>query len=126
MFSFCWVRMAGAFKIHLFPILISSKLVRLFFESMNSIPENLKRILVVVISYLLFRVYSTEQLMINAATKMAAVRMEERRQDTSLSFHVLWRTPGDMDVCTLEQAGSIRLLTQFTESRGIEVYPSRC
>ena len=29
-------------------------------------------------------------------------------------------------VCTLEQAGSIRLLTQSTESREIEVYPSRC
>ena len=29
-------------------------------------------------------------------------------------------------VCTLEQAGRIRLLTQFKESREIEVYPSRC
>ena len=76
MFNFCWVRMAGAFKIHLFPILISSKLVKLFFDSMNSILENMKRFLFVVNSYVLFRVYSTEQLMINAATMMAAARME--------------------------------------------------
>ena len=79
MFNFCWVRMAGAFKIHLIPNLISSKLVKLFFELTNIIPENVKSFLFVVknsISYLLFRVYSTEQLMINAASTMAAVRME--------------------------------------------------
>ena len=71
--------MSGAFKINLIPTLISSKLVKLFFELTNIIPENMKSFLFVVeisISYLLFRVYSTEQLMINAASTMAAARME--------------------------------------------------
>ena len=50
-----------------------------FFESVKFILENVKKLLFVVnksISYLLFRVYSTEQLMIKVATTMAAVRME--------------------------------------------------
>ena len=67
MFNFSLVRMAGALKIHLHPILISSKLVKLFFESVKIIPENVKTFLFVVnkfISYLLFRVYSTKELMI--------------------------------------------------------------
>ena len=71
--------MVGAFKIHLIPNLKSSKLVKQFFELTNNIPENVKNILFFVktsISYLLFRVYSTEQLMINAASTMAAARME--------------------------------------------------
>ena len=45
----------------------------------NIIPETVKSFLFVVnisISYLLFRVYSTEQLMMNAASTMAAIRME--------------------------------------------------
>ena len=42
MFNFCWVRMAGAFKIHLIPSLKSSKLVKQFFELTNIIPENVK------------------------------------------------------------------------------------
>ena len=77
MFNFSLVRMAGALKIHLHPILISSKLVKLFFESVKFIPENVKTFFVnKTISYLLFRVYSMEELMIKAATTMAAVRME--------------------------------------------------
>ena len=79
MFNFCWVRMVGAFEIHLIPNLKSSKLVKQFFELTNNIPENVKNILFFVtyfISYLLFRVTSTEQLMINAASTMAAARME--------------------------------------------------
>ena len=79
MFNFSLVRMAGALKIHLHPILKSSKLMKQFFESVKFILENVKKPLLVVhksISYLLFRVYSTEQLMINTATTMAAARME--------------------------------------------------
>ena len=79
MFNFSLVSMAGALKIHLHPILISSKLVKLFFESVKFIPENMKIFLLVVnksISYLLFRAYSTEKLMIKATTTMAAARME--------------------------------------------------
>ena len=69
MFNFSLVRMAGALKIHLHPILKSSKLMKQFFESVKFILENVKNLLFVVnksISYLLFKVYSTEQLMINA------------------------------------------------------------
>ena len=46
---------------------------------MKNILENVKIIIFVVnksIKYLLFRVYNTEQLMIKAATAMAADRME--------------------------------------------------
>ena len=87
MFNFSFVRMAGALKIHLHPILISSKLVKQFFESVKIILENVKIFLLVVnksISYLLFRVYSMEQLMIKAATTMAAARM--KRAETEKQF----------------------------------------
>ena len=76
MFNFSFVRMAGALKIHLHPISISSKLVKKFFESVKYILENVKIFIFVVnkfISYLLFRVYSMDELMIKAATTMAAV-----------------------------------------------------
>ena len=57
MFNFSLVRMAGALKIHLHPILKSSKLMKQFFESVKFILENVKNLLFVVnksISYLLF------------------------------------------------------------------------
>ena len=71
--------MARALKIHLHPIFKSSKFIKQFFESVKVILENVKALLFVVnksISYLLFREYSTEQLMINAASTMVAARME--------------------------------------------------
>ena len=71
MFNFSFVRMAGALKIRLHPISISSKLVKKFFESVKYILENVKIFIFVVnkfISYLLFRVYSMDELMIKAAT----------------------------------------------------------
>ena len=46
---------------------------------MKNIPENLKTFIFVVnksIKYLLFRVYSTDELMIKAAKGMGAARME--------------------------------------------------
>ena len=58
---------------------ISSSYISKFFELTNNIPENVKNFLFFVttsISYLLFRVYSTEQLMINATSTMAAARTE--------------------------------------------------
>ena len=79
MFNFSFVRMAGALKIHLHPISISSKLVKKFFESVKYILENVKIFIFVVnksINYLLFRVYSTEELMIKAATTMAAASQD--------------------------------------------------
>ena len=66
MFNFSFVRMAGALKIHLHPIILSSKSVKKFFESVKNILENVKIFIFVVnksIRYLLFRVYSTEDLM---------------------------------------------------------------
>ena len=87
MFNLSFVRMAGALKIHLHPITISSKLVKKFFESVKYILENVKIFIFVVnksINYLLFRVYSTEELMIKAATTMAAARME--RSETGHQF----------------------------------------
>ena len=79
MFNFCWVRMVGAFKVHLFPNLKSSNLLRQFFELINNIPETVKNILFLVktfISYIMFRVYRTEEIMVKAASAMAAARME--------------------------------------------------
>ena len=81
MFNFCWVRMVGAFKIHLVPNLKSSILLRQFFEL---IPETAKNNLFFVkilfvkpfISCILFRVYRTEEMMVRAASAMAAARME--------------------------------------------------
>ena len=67
--------------------LVSYKLVKKFFESVKYILENVKIFIFVVnksISYLLFRVYSTEELMIKAATTMAAARME--RSETGHQF----------------------------------------
>ena len=75
--------MAGALKIHLHPIIISSNSIKNFFESVIVIPENVKIFLFVVNKYisLLFRVYSTEQLMINAASTMADARMERSKTE---------------------------------------------
>ena len=79
MFKFSFVRMARAYKVHLHPNKLSSKLVKNIFESVKIILENVKIVIFVVnksIKYLLFRVYSTDELMIKAATAMAAARME--------------------------------------------------
>ena len=59
-FGFNLVIMAGALKVYI---------------SVENVPENVKIVILVVnksINYLLFRVYSTEELMIKAATTMAA------------------------------------------------------
>ena len=79
MFNFTFVRMAGALKIYLHPNMLSSILVKKFFEWMKNILENVKIFILVVnksISYLLFRVYSMEELMIKVATTTATTRME--------------------------------------------------
>ena len=78
---------AGALKVHLHPNMLSSILVKKFFESVENILKNVKIFLFVVnksIYYLLFRVYSTEELMIKAAMMMAAARME--RSETGHQF----------------------------------------
>ena len=87
MFNFSWVRMVGgALKKHLHPILLSSNLIKGFFESVIVIPENVKLFLFFVNKYisLLFRVYSTDQLMTNVASTMLKARME--RSNTEQQF----------------------------------------
>ena len=87
MFNFSFVRMAGALKIHLHPILISSKLVKKFFESVKLILGNVKIFIFAVnksINYSLFRDYSTEELIIKAVVTTAATRME--RSELGLQF----------------------------------------
>ena len=94
MFNHSFVRMAGALKIHLYPITLSSKFVKNIFETVENIFETVENIFETVkiflfvvnksISYLLFRAYSTEELMIKAATTMAAARME--RSETGHQF----------------------------------------
>ena len=82
MFNFSFVRMAGALKIHLHPNMLSSISVKKFFESVKNILENVKIFIFVVnksLNYLLFKDYSTEELMIKAATTMAAARMERSK-----------------------------------------------
>ena len=77
MFNFCWVRMVGAFKIHLVPNLKSFILLRQF---LNNIPEIVKYVFSFVkllISYVLFRVHCTEELMIEAESAMAACSVEK-------------------------------------------------
>ena len=84
MFKFSFVRMAGALKIHLHPNKLSSISVKNIFESVKSILENVKIFIRVVnksINYLLFRAYSTEELMIKAATAIAAARMERSESE---------------------------------------------
>ena len=79
MFNFSFVRMAGAYKIHLHPDKLSSKLVKNVLETMENIPETVKTVSFVVsksIKYLLFRDDSMEELMINAATTTVAARIE--------------------------------------------------
>ena len=73
MFNLCWVRMVGAFKVHLVPNLKSSSLLR---QLRNNVPEAVKNILFCVnylISYVLFRVSRTEELMIQAAVEACDV-----------------------------------------------------
>ena len=79
MFYFSFLRMARALKIHLHPISIASKFVKNSFESVKFILEKVKTFLFVVnksLSYLLFRVYSADELMIEAVVTTAATRME--------------------------------------------------
>ena len=79
MFNFSFVRMAGAYNLHLHPNELSSKLVKNILESVKIILENMKLVIFVVnksIKYLLFRVYSTDELMIKAVKAMGAARME--------------------------------------------------
>ena len=79
MFNFSFVRMAGAYKVHLHPDKLSSKLVENILETMENILETVKIVIFVVsksVKYLLFRDDSTEELMINAATTTAAARIE--------------------------------------------------
>ena len=73
MFNPCWVRMVGAFKVHLVPNLESSSLLR---PLRNNFPEAVKNILFCVnclISYVLFRVSRTEESMIEAAVEACDV-----------------------------------------------------
>ena len=58
---------------------MTHRLGKKFFESLKHILEKVKIFIFVVnksINYLLFRVYCTEELMIKAATMMAAANME--------------------------------------------------
>ena len=48
MFNFSFVRMAGALKIHLHPNMLSSISVKIIFESVKNILENLKILILVV------------------------------------------------------------------------------
>ena len=84
MFNFCWVRMVGAFKIHLVPNLKSFILLRQF---LNNIPEIVKYVFSFVkllISYVLFRVHRTEELMIEAESAMAACSVEKSMEQQVL------------------------------------------
>ena len=66
MFNFSFVRMVGAYKIHLYKSFL--KLIELYSETVKNILRKVKYFIFVVnksISYLLFRFYSTEELMMN-------------------------------------------------------------
>ena len=79
--------MAGALNTHLHPISISSNLVKEKFSESVKFLGNVKTFIFLVnksINYLLFRVYSTDELMIKADTTMAAARME--RSETGHRF----------------------------------------
>ena len=64
--------MARALKIHLHPNILPSILVKNILEKMKIFILDVNK----SINYLLFRVYSTKELMIKAATTIAAARME--------------------------------------------------
>ena len=70
--------------------MLFSILVKKFFDSVKYILENVKIFIFVVnksICYLLFRVYSMEELMIKTPTTTAATRME--RSESGLQFLIL-------------------------------------
>ena len=70
-----------------------------FFELVKNILENVKIFIFVVnesINYLLFRIYSTEELMIKAAKTMAAARMERSETGHHSSFLAPKRILGDI------------------------------
>ena len=81
MVNCCWVRMVGAYKIHLTLI---SKSSRNLGELRNNILKPVKNIFICVnldfvksiISNVSFRTYRTEEMMLNAAATMEAARTE--------------------------------------------------
>ena len=73
------LRMVGANIIHLHPNKLSSKLVKNISEIVKNIPGNVKTFIFVVnrfIKYLLFRCYSTDELMIKADAAIRVARTE--------------------------------------------------
>ena len=110
MFNFCWVRMVGAYKVHLPPSLKSSIFLR---QLRDNILTTVKNIFILVnidfvkpfISNVLFRVYCTEEMIDNAASTMAATRMEPYLDSSSLSL-VLRRIHGDISGCWIKRISS--------------------
>ena len=98
MYNFCWVRMVSAFKTTLNPYLKSSKLINhsLFHKQYLCKHENILLFVTYFLSYLLIRVTSAEQLMINAAFKLKAhtenSQMLTRRATLIMLFlvYILW------------------------------------
>ena len=111
MFNFCWVRMVGAYKVHLPPSLKSSNFLR---QLRDNILTTVKNIFILVnidfvkpfISNVLFRVYCTEEMIDNVASTMAATRMEPYLDSSSLSL-VLRRIHGDISGCWIKRISSV-------------------
>ena len=90
MLNFCWVRMVGAFKIHLIP---SMKLSCLLKQLRNNVLGTVKNILCYVNylkSYVLFRVSRADELMISAAMEACVVKKSIVKQEALIPHISEW------------------------------------
>ena len=89
MLNFCWVRMVGAFKIHLIP---SMKLSCLLKQLRNNVLGTVKNILFYVNylkSYVLFRVSRADEVMISAAMEACDVKEPVMEQQALIPHDVI-------------------------------------
>ena len=89
MLNFCWVRMVGAFKIHLIP---SMKLSCLLKQLRNNVLGTVKNILFYVNylkSYVLFRVSRADDLMLSAVMEACIVKEPIVEQEAVIPHDVM-------------------------------------
>ena len=84
-FNLCWVRMVGAFKVHLVPNLKSSILLRQLRNNILTTVKNILSYVNLLIIYILFREYRTEELMIEAAMSACGVEKPMTEQHGLIS-----------------------------------------
>ena len=115
MVNCCWVRMVGAYKIHLTLISKSSRDLE---QLRNNILKPVKNIFICVnldfvksiISNVSFRTYRTEEMMLNAAATMAAARTERSFPEQQFLIPHPERISWDITGCWPRRTSSAHLL----------------